>query len=235
MKKLCRSLSFTVPQRSWGSAFGALFFLSWFFLLPVALAAGKPLVVNGTAAIVGKQLITIQDARFFRSLQRFRDSESELFRWEEGDELRRTVQKVVLEEMVSAELKSFQFDVSALNGSAEKLIRERRQKSAAKDKQWKELLKLFGKSEGGAIDRLQKSLQVEAFIQKKVETLTPIVTEAEAQRYFQQNQSRFLGNTYEQLKPNIILLLKKEGMQKGLEEWVKFLKDKYAVTNLLEG
>lgn len=200
----------------------------------VPAAPAKTSVLNGTAAAVGKTLITIQDARFFRSLQRFRDGEGDIFRNEEGDDFRRTVQKVVLEEMVFSELKSFQFD-SASRADAEKALRDRRAKSKEKENQWKELLRVYGKTEAAVIDRTHKSMQVEEFIQKKVETLTPIVTDAEAERYYQQNQTRFFGNTYDRLKPNIILLLKKERMQKGLEEWVKFLKDKYGVTNLLEG
>jgi len=204
------------------------------FLSFGAWCAPSPSLLNGTAATVGNRLVTIQDARFYRALQRFREGEADPFKVEQGEELRRTVQKLVLDEMVFAEMKSFQFEAGN-RAEAEKLVQAERGKSKARESQWKELLSRFGKTEVIAVDRLHKTLQVDRFLQKKVETLTPIVTEAEAERYFQQNQTRFYGNTFERLKPSIILLLKKERMQKGLEEWVKFLKEKYGVNNLLEG
>jgi len=209
----------------------------WLLSLGLALdggAAPPPALLNGTAATVGSRLVTIQDARFYRALQRFREGEGEVFKVEQGEELRRTVQKLVLDEMVFAEMKSFSFEAGNRN-EAERMLHAERNKSKARDGIWKEILSRFGKTEAVAVDRLYKSLQVDRFLQKKVETLTPIVTEAEAERYFQQNQNRFIGNTFERLKPSIILLLKKERMQKGLEEWVKFLKEKYGVNNLLEG
>ncbi len=205
-------------------------------LLAFSLTAwcASPIILNGTAATVGNRLVTIQDARFYRALQRFREGESDVFRAEEGEELRRTVQKLVLDEMVFAEMKSFQFEAGN-RAEAEKNLRAERSKGKSREGVWKEFLLRFGKTEAVAVDRLHKTLQVDKFLQKKVETLTPIVTEAEAERYFQQNQSRFYGNTFDHLKPSIILRLKKERMQKGLEEWVKFLEDKYGVNNLLEG
>lgn len=213
-----------------------LFYLSLglLWLLSAGPSFGAGAVINGTAATVGKELVTVQDARFYRALQRFREGEAAPLKPEEGEDFRRTVQKIVLEEMVFAEMKNLSTDVGSKT-EAEKLIRAQRSKGRDKESLWKEILKRFGKTEAMAVERLYRSLQVERFIQKKVETLTPIVTEAEAERYFKQNQSRFYGSSYDRLKPNIILLLKKERMQKGLEEWVRFLKEKYGVTNLLEG
>lgn len=211
--------------------------LPWLLSLGFALdgvAAPPPTLLNGTAATVGARLVTIQDARFYRALMRFREGEGDVFKIEQGEELRRTVQKLVLDEMVFAEMKSFSFEAGNRN-EAEKLLHAERSKSRARESTWKEILSRFGKTEAIAVDRLYKSLQVDRFLQKKVETLTPIVTEAEAERYYQQNQTRFIGSPFERLKPSIILLLKKERMQKGLEEWVKFLKEKYGVINLLEG
>lgn len=215
---------------------GAALFLSLALtgISTVQAAETKPTLLNGTAATVGKQLVTVLDARFYRALTRFCDGDKDVFKSEEGEELRRTVQKIVLEEMVVVEMKSFSFEGGS-KSEAESQIRLQRQKSREREGVWRDLLSRFGKSESAAVERRHKSLQVERFIQKKVETLTPIVTEAEAERYFKQNESRFFGNNFERLKPSIILLLKKERMQKGLEEWVRFLKDKYGVTNLLEG
>jgi hypothetical protein len=204
-------------------------------ILPFLLVAhaGKPVLVDGTAATVGKVLITVQDAYFFRAVQRFKDNEgTDLFRKEEGDELRRTVQKMIFEQMVYSEMQSFQFEGGG-RGEAEKIVHGRR--ALVKSSLWQRLLSEFGKNESAVIESIARSLKVEKFIQKKVETLTPIITQAEVDRYYNQNKARFEGGDYEALKPKIVLLLKKERMQKGLEEWVRFLRDKYGVTNYLAG
>src|SRR5687767_12881402 len=86
-----------------------------------SITLAKPIILNGTAATVGKHLVTVQDARFYRALQRFQGDEADVFKVEEGEELRRTVQKIVLEEMVATEMKSFQ--ATDVRPEAEKLIR----------------------------------------------------------------------------------------------------------------
>lgn len=205
---------------------------AWFLWFVCPIVFGAPVVLNGTAALVGKTLITIEDAQFFGGLQRFREGKPPLPRISDPDAFRRTLQKLVVEEMVFAEMKSLKIEGGS-SGDADRALRVMLQKG--KDKDWKELLKSFRKSDAQARQWLMRSILVEAFIQKKVETLTPLVTESEAERYYKQNQTRFYGSNFETLKPNIILLLKKERMQKGLEEWIRFLRDKYGVTNLIQG
>lgn len=212
-------------------------------LIAVVLLAGSTLQartisIDGTAAVVAKVLITLQDAYFFSGLQHFKEGERVSLKREEGEELRNVVQKIALEEMVLAEMKSLQLDAAAsqnegTRGDAQRLIQM--QKDKGREGEWRQLLQRYGRSEGVAVERLARSLAVERFLQRKVETLTPIITDAEVDRYMAQNPKRFRGGDLESLKPGIVLLLKRERMQKGLEEWVKVLKEKYGVTNLLNG
>lgn len=203
--------------------------LELFFFL--SLAWTKPVLLNGTAASVGKTLITVQDVYFYRSLQRFREGESPALLIETGEALKKTVQKVAFEEMVHQEMKSFEFE-PVPKTEAEKLVSQK--KSQGKTADWQAILNHFQVTEGGAMERLNKTLSVEKFLQKKVDTLTPIVTASEIEKYYQQNQNRFKGSSLEQLKPNIQVLLKKQRVQKGLEEWIRFLKEKYNLVTLLE-
>ncbi len=188
---------------------------------------------NGTAATVGKALITIQDARFYRALNRFVAGEPKPLEPENGEALRKTVQKMAFEEMVFLEMKAIQFDGGSRAQVEEPL---RRARSAEKSKgSFNTLLKTYGRTESEALERWSKSVQVERFLQKKVETLTPIVTMKEVETYFNQNRDRFKGSNFEALRPSIEVLLKKERMRKGLEEWIRFLRDKYGVVNHLTG
>lgn len=196
----------------------------------LGLAIEKPILLDGTAAEVGHTLITIREARFYGALQRFKVTSGDPLPMESEEELKKVVQKIIFEEMVYAEAKSFQFEgVPRLE--AERMPRKEGKKTSLV---FQEILSRFKKTESQAVDRLWKSLVVEKFIQKKVETLTPIVTDAEMERYYKQNLTRFKGSDYESLKPNIALLLKKQRVEKGLEEWVQILKDRYGVNNYLE-
>ncbi len=187
---------------------------------------------NGTAASVGKTLITVQDARFYRALNRFVASEANPMDPENGEALRKTVQKMAFEEMVFLEMKAIQFE-----GATKAQLEEPLKRARAQDKKklFGSLLKTYGRSENEAVERWNRSVQVERFLQKKVETLTPIVTLKEVETYFNQNRERFKGSNFEALRPSIEVLLKKERMRKGLEEWIRFLRDKYGVVNHLAG
>ncbi len=187
-------------------------------------------LLNGTAAVVGKTLLTVQDVYLYRSILRFKEGESPAVLKETDDLLKKTVQKLIFEEMVFNELKSFQYE-GVSKSDAEKLASQNRAKHP---QDWKAIQSTFQISEKELTDRLMRALLVEKFLQKKVDTLTPVITDSEIQAYYKQNESKFKGNNFEELKPSIVVLLKKQKMQKGLEDWIKFLKEKYAVVNHLD-
>ncbi|MBI4403305.1 MAG: hypothetical protein HY537_04050 [Deltaproteobacteria bacterium] len=199
---------------------------------PPQTSVHKPTLIDGTAAVVGKTLITVEDARFYRALHRYKEGLADALNVELVDELKRTVQKMIFEELVFEEMKNLRIEGGG-KAEVEKALGAAKEKG--RKEKWREILARFGKTEAEGVNRLVKSWQVEKFIQKKVETLTPIITEAEIEKYYRQNQSRFKGEDYLSLKQGIVLLLKRQRVEKGLEEWIRFLKEKYAVRNLLEG
>lgn len=191
-------------------------------------------LVNGMAGKFSGQVVTVREARFFLGLQRFREGKEDPFAPEASGELRGAVQKVLLEEMVFYELKSLKFD-GGPRSEAEKALASRKKTSRAKV--WDRLLRAYGKSDAEAVDRVWKSLQVEKFIQRRVETMTPIVTPAEIDRFIRQKASpdkKWEEAELEKLRPGATQELKKELMRKELEEWITLLKRKYSVTNYLE-
>jgi len=141
---------------------------------------GKTELLNGTAAIVGKVLIKIQDAYFYQDLQEFlREEKSNTPSSEISDQLKKVIQKMVFEEMVYIEIKSFQF--SEVNRSQAVALVAKRKKKKGRSK-WKKLLIKYHRTEKQASDIVWKSMQVERFVKKKVETMTPIITDAEVER-----------------------------------------------------
>lgn len=189
-------------------------------------------IINGTAATVGKTLITFDDAHFYEALQKFWYGEKPSPP-SENERLARIVQRMMLGEMVIREMENAVTSPQA-KIEIEKKIKVLRKKPET-GKRWQEILKRYGKTETAAVENLAKSFEVEKFVQKKAETLTPIVTDTDAERYFKQNQAKFSGKDLESMKPKIIWIIKQEKMRKGFEDWVRFLKEKYKASLLLEG
>jgi hypothetical protein len=209
------------------------------FLCAVAQGARTPsnkTLIDGMAAKISGQILTVREARFFLALQRFRDGKTDPFAPEGQGELRSSVQRYLLEEMVYSELKSLKFEGGS-RGDAEKSLAQR--KKAPASKTWDRLLKTYGKTDAETVDRVWKSQQAEKFIQRRVETMTPIVTSSEIDRYIRQKAAsqdkRVDDRDLEKQRPQAAQELKKDLMRKELEEWIVLLKRKYSVTNYLEG
>lgn len=209
----------------------SLHILWWLTGVSVGLSTQGPQlqIINGTAALINRKVVTVQDAYIFRAVQRVKSGLQPVVLEEEGDELKKTVQKIVFEEMVLAEMKSLQKNVDVQVEVAKWF------KDGKKFKKGLELIKKrYGLSDSDLSNRISRTLSADRFVQLKIETVTPVITEDEAQKYFRRNDAQFRGRSYENLKPNIIVLLKKQAVQKSLEEWVRSLKEKYEVTMLLE-
>ena len=204
------------------------------FLVFVACSSGsaqqtRTLLVNGTAAIINKKVVTIQDAFVFRAMQRVKSGQEPIILEEEGDNLKKTVQKIVFEEMVLAEMKSLQKGVNVQNEFSKWFKEGKEQKKGLQI-----IKQRYGVGDADLAQIVTRTLTADRFVQMKIETVTPVITEDEAQKYFKRNEAQFRGRSYESLKPNIVVLLKKQAVQKSLEEWVRSLKEKYEVTMLLE-
>ena len=197
-----------------------------FCLVP---SISRGVLINGTAAIVDKRVITIQDADIFRSLNRIKTGVQPVLSEEEGDELKRTVQKLILEGMVLAEMKNIQKEI-AVQSEVTAWLKE----NSTKRKGILEVMKRFDQTEAELAQRMTRTLSADRFVELKIQTVTPVITEDEILKYYKRNEAQFRGRSFDNLKPNIIVLLKKQAVQKSLEEWVKSLKDKYTVTLLLE-
>lgn len=208
----------------------AFFWLALGSALVPALAPLSAAIVDGTAAKVGKLLIMVQDARFRFALDAFRAGQPPP-KDPDATSLKRTVQRMIFEEMVAQEAITFQFPAVPM-GDAETAVKARNAGSGRVH--WKEILRVYSKTEKEALELVRKSLLVAKFVDRKVETMTPIITDAEAERYYRDNQSNYSGENFNAVKPTIVLLLKKQKVEKGLEDWIGQLKSKYGVVNYLE-
>jgi len=209
-----------------------LLILTFFELMLAPLAAKEPTLTNGMAAKVGSYDITIQDAYWYRFLERFVGGSDHPLEMEKGVELRRTVQRLVLEQMVLEEVKDL--DMS-LPKKAE--IQSHLKKSRTKpgrESLFQKALKTLGRTEAEAVEQLTRKAHVDLFLKKKMETLMPIITQAEVMSYLEQNSDKLVKRDGAPIEANVRILLQEQRLERNMEEWVNYLKGKYKVTNYLE-
>lgn len=199
------------------------------FLLCSVKGVSAPELLNGVAASVGQTLVTIQDAYIYRALQRFRIGQKPALLLDKGQALKSTVQKLVFEEMVISEAKALEFKDPDPQ-EAEKVLRL--QTSKGNLSEWKAVLNRFSLKESEALKRLQRTLVAEKFFKKKIDSLTPLVTDGEIAQYIANNSDR-IKSLGADSKATVTAILKKERTDKGLQGWIQFLTEKYSASVLL--
>lgn len=71
------------------------------------------------------------------------------------------------------------------------------------------------------------------FIKIKSESMAGIVTDNEAQTYFERNRLKFGTSTFDTFKANIKVFLAQQQKEEKLRSWFELLKRKYKIRNLL--
>lgn len=206
------------------------FFLALVVATPLL---GAPVLVDGIAATYGDRVLTVQDVYLYRALMRLVEGKGDPFELEAGERLQKTTQRLLFEALVQTELeeladkgKNFGAPVGILAGATLPAIRQAGRRSALD-----QVLKRFGRNEAQAEAMLERHRRVEDYLVRKLETLTPVVTEAELRRFYEKQGKK--GAPFEQARPVLERRLKEERRTRGLEEWARYLRDKYKATNLV--
>ncbi len=71
------------------------------------------------------------------------------------------------------------------------------------------------------------------FIKIKSESMSGIITDAEAKTYFERNRLKFGSSTLDNFKENIKVYLAQQQKEEKLRSWFELLKKKYKIRNLL--
>ncbi len=201
---------------------------------PSGADVSPSIVVNGIAAEIAGRPLTLEEVFIHRALDKVKSGQSDLLAVEKGEALHAAVQKMLLEEMVFGEMKSLNFD-GGPKAEATKILADRR-KTQSFRVEWDKFLAHFALGEEKAISLLWRSIQVDKFIEKKVETLTPLLTSDVVDRHLIANNPGWEGmpeDRRRELRQRAERLLKKERMGQQLQEWVLRLKRKYSVVQYI--
>lgn len=137
------------------------------------------------------------------------------------------VQETLLESVVSLEAQNF--NVMGLTNEEVKSTERKAARLLKNSEAWKEL-QVAPKELEAAVRR---KLQSKKFIQFRSQSSVIPVTDAEAQKYFNENRLKFGNLPFENLKENIKSALSRAQVERRLKDWYEILLNKYQVKNLI--
>lgn len=200
----------------------------WLSLISFSGASQTGHLLNALAAKVGNEYLTVQDAYIFRALQRYRTNEKPFIIFEKEQALKRTIEKIMFEKMLLAEVKTVDFK-DPEPSKAKEFVRS--QESSAKKAGFSLIAKEFDLSQDELMKILQKNLLAEAFLQKKIATLTPVITESEVDAYMLRYPEKVKKLSGE--KRSVVAdVIKQERASKALQDYIDFLSEKYSAAFL---
>lgn len=143
---------------------------------------------------------------------------------------RSSVTNVVLEAVVAMEAENF--NVSNLSGEEIAAAVSKVEKATAGKAYWNELevssqeLKRF----------VTRKLMAKSFLKFKTSSMAGIITDQEAQDYYERNRVKFGSSTFENFKENIKTYLAQQQLEERIRAWFEVIKRKYRVrTFVVEG
>lgn len=145
------------------------------------------------------------------------------------EEFRNAVTSVLLEVVVSLEAENF--NVANISDEDVKVALLKIEKAVEGRSYWDDLdvsgveLKKF----------TQRKLVAKSFLKFKTTSMSGIITDQEAQAYFDKNRVKFGATPFESFKNNIKAFLAQQQLEERLRAWFEVIKRKYKVRNFISG
>jgi hypothetical protein len=133
----------------------------------------------------------------------------------------------LLEAVISLEAQNF--NLIQLSADEIKTAEKKAQRILKDQAVWKNLQVSKAEFENG----LRRKLQAKKFVQFRAQSSVLPVTEAEAQKYFNENRLKFGTLPYENFRENIKSFLSRTHVDQRLKDWYDVLLNKYQVKNLI--
>lgn len=199
--------------------------LSLFFLFPTYAAT----VVSESVGQVGEYVITAREVQISAAIDQVIAGKTPSgleIRTEESD-FRNAVANVLLEVVVAMEAENFNVGTVApdeLNGALSRI-----DKSLSGKSFWTRL--------EATPDEVKKftarKLVAKNFLKFKSNSMVGIITDQEAQAYYDKNRIKFGSMPFASFKENIKTYLAQQQLEERLRSWFEVIKRKYKVRNLL--
>lgn len=145
------------------------------------------------------------------------------------EEFRNAVTSVLLEVVVTLEAENF--NVANVSDEDLKATLAKIEKAVAGRTYWNEL----DVSTGELRKFTLRKLMAKSFLKFKTNSMTGIVTDQEAQAYYDKNRVKFGATSFESFKGSIKAFLAQQQLEERLRAWFEVIKRKYKVRNFISG
>lgn len=137
------------------------------------------------------------------------------------------VQDTLLESAIALEAENF--NVVQIDAAEHRLMERKALDILKNQVAWKSLKVSPKELETG----LRQKISAKKFIQFRAQSSVLPVTDAEAQKYFNENRLKFGDLPYENFKENIKSFLSRTQVERRLKDWYEVLLNKYQVKNMI--
>lgn len=193
--------------------FAFFFFLSFF-----CFANGGKRSVNGVLFSIGGVPHTLKEVRFFLALREFKEGRDPLKKLEEVPSLIEAGQQLALDLMVLSDMKDI-LSVKKEDGDFRKLAKDKRGS-------FEKVLSFLKQNESQAFKVMDHRYEAQNLLQKKIGTLTPIISSHEIEKFFKNHSDEYVNQSLVQVSNLIAEKLRSERTQNALRDWVNSLKQK---------
>lgn len=189
----------------------------------VAFEAPARTLVSQTVGVAGGRVYTSREVALSVLMDKLIDGKVEPALPKAGTAPEsRAVGHVLLEAAVAREAEAFALESAATDAEA----------WAAKTRSWLEA-RPEGRALGFSADEVlrlaREKARARGFIRLKSESMKGLVTEAEAEAYFEQNRVKFGQMPFATFRENIVSFLSQQRMEERLRSWFEILRRKHRV------
>lgn len=194
-------------------------------------AQATGVIDSASVAVVGGQVITSREVQIFGVLtkalaskvkpdNKIRDSWVVSYG---GEAFTRILSQFLVDQVVALEAETF--SVSEVSEKDIQLAKEHILNMTRSWPAWKRL----DVSDRELVTILQVHLRAQAFLKFKSESSGVLVSDSEAQEYYEKNRVKFGNLPFEKFKDSIKDVLAQEQLEEKLKDWFELLKRKYRV------
>lgn len=187
---------------------------------PVEKKSESIKVISETAGFIQDRVVTSREAEISNQIELLLNSK--LAKKSKAEK----VSDLLVEKIVFLEAENFSLQAPMMEFNSKKELMWTQLKVA---KNWQALDVQLREFEA----LLKEKIFAKEFIRFKAESFQAVVSDLEAQSYFDQNKEKFSGLKFDNFKENIKKFLAQLGRDEKLSAWFETLRKKYKVKNLL--
>ncbi len=204
---------------------------AWIVLIVAVffLESGSARIVSMAVGRVREFVVTSREVQLNDALEQvlYSDKPAKISKDFDSSSFSKKVTAVLLEWVVHLEAKNLQ--VAPISATEVTAAQARAEKALKGNSTWKALQPTKREIEG----IISRKLQAKKFIRFRADSSVLPVSDQEAQRYFEQNRTRFGNMPFENFRANIKTFLAREQVESRLKDWFEVLQSKYQVRNFL--